>query len=104
MDIQAAFDTIQPTTIRQALEDRGVDKLITNWYFNYLTHRNITTSYNGDKASGTIGIGFPQGGVCSAKFWIILFNRAIEIINQYGIMGTGFADDCSLLLHRKNPE
>ena len=29
----------------------------------------------------TIGIGFPQGGVCSAKFWIIAFNRAIEIIN-----------------------
>ena len=41
----------------------------------------------------TVGIGFPQGGVCSAKFWIIAFNEAIEIINEYGVTGQGFADD-----------
>ena len=28
---------------------------------------------------------FPQGGVCSAKFWIIAFNEAIEIINNMGV-------------------
>ena len=30
--------------------------------------------------------------------------KAISIINQYGIKGTGFADDCSLLLHRSNTQ
>ena len=49
-------------------------------------------------------MGFSQGGVCSAKFWIIVFDKAISIINQYGIKGTGFADDCSLMLHRNNPQ
>ena len=28
----------------------------------------------------------------------------MEIINQLDIKGTGFADDCSLLLHRENPQ
>ena len=40
-------------------------------------------------------MGFPQGGVCSAKFWLIAFNRAIELINTLGIEGNGYADDCS---------
>lgn len=103
LDIQAAFDTIQPRCIQDALEEKGVDSLIHNWYYDYLTHRNVVTTYNNEEARGTISIGFPQGGVCSAKFWIIAFNKAMEIINQYGIKGTGFADDCSLLLHRENP-
>ena len=30
--------------------------------------------------------------------------KALEIINQYGIKGTGIADDCSLLLHRQKPQ
>ena len=46
--------------------------------------------------------GFPQGGVCSAKFWIIAFNEAIEIINTYGITGQGFADDCGPLIGGKD--
>ena len=45
----------------------------------------------------TIDIGFPQGGVCSAKFWIIAFNNAVEIINQWGVTGQGFADDLSMI-------
>ena len=42
-DIQAAFDTIKPGKIREALENKGVEPLITNWYYNYLTHRNVKT-------------------------------------------------------------
>ena len=37
---------------------------------------------------------FPKSGVCSAKFWIIAFNDAIDIINTHGAVGNGFADDC----------
>ena len=43
------------------------------------------------------GLGFPQGGVCSAKFWLIAFNTAIEIINTPHIEGNGYADDCSAI-------
>ena len=52
LDIQAAFDTIQPECIRDALEDKGVDSLISNWYYDYLTHRNVVTEYNNEVARG----------------------------------------------------
>ena len=38
-------------------------------------------------------MGFPQGGVCSAKFWIIAFDEAAKILNSNGVNGELFADD-----------
>ena len=52
---------------------------------------------HGDRAFFSTGVGFPQGGVCSAKFWLIAFNYAIHIINKFEIEGNGYADDCSAL-------
>ena len=101
LDIQAAFDTILPNAVRTALLEYNIHPLMVEWYYDYLCHRNLYTENNGDQAVATIRIGFPQGGVCSAKFWIIAFNEAINIINQYGALGIGFADDCCILLHRK---
>ena len=43
-------------------------------------------------------MGFPQGGVCSAKFWLIAFDGAIQIINTLNIEGNGYADDCSAVI------
>ena len=38
------------------------------------------------------------GGVCSAKFWIIAYNHALQILNTHGVTGFGFADDsCTLI-------
>ena len=36
--------------------------------------------------------------MCSAKFWIIAFNEAINIINTHGAVGHGFADDCATMI------
>ena len=66
-----------------------------------MTHRHQLTEHNGVTYEGNIGIGFPQGGVCSAKFFID-FNGAINIINQFGALGKGFADDCCIFLHWKH--
>ena len=38
-------------------------------------------------------MGFPQGGVCSAKFWIIAFDEAAKILNSHEVTGELFADD-----------
>ena len=98
LDIQAAFDTIEPTHIRDALQRKGIKQEITDWYYNYITHRNIEININGIEVKRTIKTGFPQGGVCSAKFWIIAFDTAIDIINEHGIQGHGFADDsCAMI-------
>ena len=99
LDIRAAFDSVGPDHIKLCLEDHGADKHITKWYHNYLLHRNITFQYGQTTAERTNSVGFPQGGVCSAKFWSLAFDPAVRIINQdqdKGAIGVAFADDCAI--------
>ena len=97
LDISAAFDSIKPCHVRQALLKHGGDPEMVQWYYNYIGHRDIIVDMHGNRASFSTGIGFPQGGVCSAKFWLIAFDYAIKIINRHNIEGNGYADDCSAL-------
>ena len=95
LDIQAAFDAIiSPDIIKEKLLEHGGDEKMVHWYYEYINHRNIHADVKGEKSVITTGQGFPQGGVCSAKFWIVAFNEAINIINEHGATGNGFADDC----------
>ena len=102
LDIQAAFDTIKPELIKEKLLEHGGDPIMVKWYYNYITHRNINVEIQGIKVSLTTKLRFPQGGVCSAKFWIIAFNDAINIINTHGAVGHGFADDCATMIGGTN--
>ena len=68
-----------------------------------LGHRYLEVELHGEKTQLTTGTGFPQGGVCSARFWLIAFNEAIQIINSNGITGNGYADDCSALVGGDHP-
>ena len=47
---------------------------------------HLTLEANEYEIRTCVDVGFPQGGVCSAKFWIIAFDQAIEIINENGIL------------------
>ena len=97
LDISSAFDSIHPGHVRQALLKHGGDPDLVQWYHGYISHRDIYIDMHGDTARFSTGIGFPQGGVCSAKFWLIAFDYAIQIINRYKIEGNGYADDCAAL-------
>ena len=63
LDIQAAFDTIQPLAIKQALRNHNLDDKLVDWFYNFLRHRHLITEHNGASYEGNIGIGFPKGGV-----------------------------------------
>ena len=102
LDIQATLDTITPTSITKALLRNNLGDKLVGWYNTFLSHMHLITKPNGVTYEGNIGIGFPQGSVCMAKFWIEAFNEAQNIINKYRAQGIGFADDCCLLLHRKH--
>ena len=65
LDIQAAFDTILPSAIRTELLNYNINPIMEEWYYDYLCHRNLYTEHDGESASATIRIGFPQGGVCT---------------------------------------
>ena len=97
LDISSAFDSIKASHIRRALLDHGGNPEMVQWYYNYITQRDIEIALHGEQITLSTGTGFPQGGVCSAKFWLIAFDFAIKIINTYNIEGNGYADDCSAL-------
>ena len=97
--IQAAFDSITPEVIKQSLLDHGGEPQLIQWYYNYLTHRNLSTTLQNHTYTASNAIGFPQGGVVSADFWKIAFNPAIEIINSSNTTGFGCADDLIVLRH-----
>ena len=98
LDIQASFDTIEPKQVKESLLLHGGDPTITNWYYNYITHRNLHIEVKGNQTKLSTSTGFLQGGVCSAKFWIVAFNEAIQILNTHGVYSNGFADDCVALI------
>ena len=98
LDIAAAFDTIKPDHIRKSLLDKEVDGKLVEWYCKYITERHLTLESDEYVIKTCVGTGFPQGGVCSAKFWIIAFDPAIEILNEGDLFGQGFADDCAVLI------
>ena len=98
LDITAAFDTITPLHIKQTLLNKEVDHNLVNWYYKYITKRHLTLKSDNYEIKTCVDTGFPQGGVCSAKFWIIAFDPAIQIINEGGLFGQGFADDCAALI------
>ena len=103
LDISSAFDSISIEHIRDSLLEHNGDPELVQWYYSYLGKRHLEISLHGDTVHLTTGRGFPQGGVCSARFWLIAFNNAIKIINSAGIYGTGYADDCSALIGGDHP-
>ena len=50
---------------------------MVEWYYLYLGRRYLEVELHGETVRLTTAIGFPQGGVCSAKFWLIAFDQAI---------------------------
>ena len=102
LDIQAAFDTIKPEAVRDSLLKRGGDPIMVQWYYMCIKHRNLYIEINGTKLIITTGIGFPQGGVCSAKFWVIAYDDAVDILNEHKVFGQVFADDSIAMKGGKN--
>ena len=98
LDISSAFDSISITHIKEKLLEHGGEPCMVEWYYSYPGKRFLQVDLHGETVHLTTGTGFPQGGVCSARFWLIAFDEAIHIINSNGITGNGYADDCSALI------
>ena len=104
LDISSAYDSMDIEHIRNSLYLHGGQDDLVEWYYNYLARRVLQITLHGDTLSYVCGQGFPQGGVASAKFWIIAFNPAIEIINRHMVVGQGYADDLAAVFGGRKPE
>ena len=104
LDISSAYDSMDISHIRDSLYLHGGDEDLVEWYYQYLSHRVLHVPLHGERRSLSCSQGFPQGGVASAKFWIIAFNPAIEIINRQFTVGNGYADDLSVVFGGTHPD
>ena len=102
LDISSAFDSISIDYIKKAMLKHDGDPDLVNWYHDYLGHRDLYAELHHDSIERSNEVGFPQGGVCSARFWLIAFDRAIQIINNLFVEGNGYADDCCILIGGRN--
>ena len=60
LDIQAAFDPIKCSKIREMLLQHGGDPLMIDWYYSYITHCNMYVDINGHQISCITSLGFPR--------------------------------------------
>ena len=104
LDISSAYDSIKVDHIRESLYKHGSDTNFTEWYYHYLNNRILTLQLHGDMVRYHSKVGFPQGGVASAKFWLLAFNPAIDIINSTFVEGNGYADDCCIVFGGRKSE
>ena len=88
LDIKAVFDSITPELIRGALIRHGCNPDMAELYYELSIHRNLSTTYENILLEIT-----NMGGVCSAKFWIIVFDEAASILNSNGVSGELFTDN-----------
>ena len=104
LDITSAYDSMSIDHIRSSLYLHGGEENLVEWYYQYLSHRVLHIPLHGESRSLVCSQGFPQGGVASAKFWIISFDPAIQIINRQFTVGNGYADDLSVVFGGSDPD
>ena len=104
LDISSAYDSISIQHIRESLYKHGADVDLVEWYYHYLSNRILHLSLHGESLHLHTAVGFPQGGVASAKFWLLAFDPAIQIINSMFVEGNGYADDCCIVFGGRKPE
>ena len=104
LDISSAYDSISIDHIRTSLYKHGGDTDLVEWYYHYLSNRHLALNLHEQTIHLHTAVGFPQGGVASAKFWLIAFDPAIRIINSSFVEGNGYADDCCVIFGGRKPE
>lgn len=95
LDIKSAYDSMDVGQIKSLLLFHGGDDDLVEGYYHYLKNRILEVELHSQIVYCHTAVGFPQGGVASAKFWVIAFDPAIEIINSCFIEGNGYDDDCA---------
>ena len=97
LDLSAAFDTIDHSTMFRRLEVFGCTGLALDWFKSYLVGRTQSVSIR-DKCSKTTGLDFgvPQGSVLGPVLFTIYTSDLSTVVSPTGVSYHLFADDTQL--------
>ena len=98
LDVQGAFDNVDPEKALAAMAKRGFPMEMVDWYTSYLTTRLTTLCYKGLSLTRRTTRGVPQGGILSPLMWNVLFDEFLQLFHGGLVECEGYADDAALLI------
>ena len=103
LDIQGAFDNVDPEAIIRCMRRRKFNKTMIHWYAHFLKGREIQVEYKGVRLQRFLTKGVPQGGVLSPVMWNLVFDDLLNRFKKGPVLANGFADDAGLLVTGGTP-
>lgn len=101
LDVQGAFDNVDPATLAKILYDIGVPGNVNKWIFNFLYERRIYVKYNNIIHGPKLAFkGIMQGATISPLLYNIYVSQICKYVNENDVTVLQFADD--LVLYCKN--
>ena len=98
LDLSAAFDTVEPTTLLDVLRTRfGLTEGELNWHKSYLSDRSYQVVTGGIESKVVdLDCGLPQGSSLGPLKFIVYAAEMQEVVTRHGVLFHGFADDSQL--------
>jgi ribonuclease HI len=102
LDIQGAFDNMNPFKALDTLYSWGAQKEIINMLKFYYQNRSVTATAQDQEITMYPTIGSAQGNVLSPMLWNCVFDQVAHILSKYHIKIILFADDSTLIITGHN--
>ena len=80
LDIQGAFDNVDPKAAIKAMRKRNFPEKIINWYSNYLLNRVAVCDIKGVIKERKLVLGTPQGGILSPLIWNLIYLKNLNMV------------------------
>ena len=94
LDLSAAFDTVEHTTLLDVLRTRfGITGAALDWHKTYLSERSYRVVTGGAESEVVdLDCGLPQGSSLGPLKFIVYAAEMQEVVNRRGVSFCGFAD------------
>ena len=98
LDLSAAFDTVQHTTLLSKLKNQyGISGTALAWFRSYLKSRTTSVLIKDNRSEQIdIEIGVPQGSILGPILFIMYTQELQSIASRYGLKIHLFADDTQI--------